>query len=695
MLAAVMAAVGLHYERQAGTAIGYDVDAVVGTALPPPDTAPATPHSGVDLSALDRSIPPQDDFYQFANGGWLDSTGIPAIYSGYTVYHEVHERAEEALRGIIEEAAAGPGERGTESRQVGDIYRSWMDTATIDRLGIDPVRGLLQEVDGAESPAELGAVMARLYRSGVEVPYDFYIYPDLKMSSRYAVYFGQSGITMPNRDYYIDLDNENFARARAELPGYIASMLVRSGMEEAAAAAAAAQRIYELEAAIARAQWDSVTIRDPEKAYNPYPVEQLDTLGENLGWGQTRDLLGIEGEDQLIIRQPSYFEALDALLADVPLQTWKDYLAFRVLDGAAEHLDEATAAIRFDYRNRVLSGQEEQEPRWKRGIAMVNGMVGETVGKLYVERYFPPEAKARMQELVANVIATLDEDLGGLEWMGPETRQKAREKLAKFTAKIGYPDEWKDYSSLKISAGDHYGNRQRAHAWEYQRNLDKLGGPVDRNEWFMTPQTVNAYYSPARNEIVFPAARLQPPFFQLDADDAINYGAVGGVIGHEISHGFDDKGSKFDGDGNLVDWWTQEDRAAFEERTKALVEQFSAFVPVTGMHINGELTLGENIGDLSGVAMAYRAYVRSLDGSEPPVIDGFSGPQRFFIGYAMSRKGKYREEAEVRRLASDPHSPLKYRVIGPYRNIDAFHEAFGTRDGDGMWLPPEQRVRIW
>jgi len=326
---------------------------------------------------------------------------------------------------------------------------------------------------------------------------------------------------------------------------------------------------------------------------------------------------------------------------------------------------------------------------------MVNEMAGDAIGKLYVAEYFPPAAKAKMEELVDNVIAALDESLTDLDWMTEPTRVRAREKLSKFTAKIGYPDKWKDYSTLEIAAGDHVGNLRRSLAWEYQRNLDKLGQPVDRNEWFMTPQTVNAYYSPAQNEIVFPAARLQPPFFQLDADDAINYGAVGGVIGHEISHGFDDKGSKFDGDGNLVNWWTDEDRAAFEARTRALVAQFDAFEPVEGMHINGELTLGENIGDLSGVAMAYRAYIRSLNGAEPPVIDSYTGPQRFFIGYAMSRKGKYHEEETVSRLSSDPHSPLKYRVIGPYRNIDAFHEAFETQPGDGMWLAAEERVRIW
>jgi len=694
MLVAVMAAIGYYYERQAGPMAAGDLDALSGTVVSGEAVADADLISGVDLGALDRSIRPQDDFYQFANGGWLDRTEIPDIYSGYTVYHEVRERAEIALRHIIEKAVAEPGAAGSESQQVGDIYRSWMDEEAIDARGIEPVRDLLEDIEATESSAALGPLMARLYRQGIEVPYDFYVYPDLKRSSRYAVYFGQKGITMPNRDYYIDLGNENFVRARKALPGYVANMLARVGMEDAAAAVAGTA-VCVLETAIAEAQWDSVTIRDPEKTYNPYTAEELANLGSNLDWATTRQLLGVEGEAQLIIQQPSYFEKLDRLLAEVPLQTWKHYLTFRVLDAAAEHLDAATAQIRFDYRKRVLSGQPEERPRWKRGIDMVNTMAGEAVGKLYVAEHFPPEAKARMEELVGNVIATLDDSLGNLEWMSPETRGKAREKLSKFKAKIGYPDEWRDYSKLKIVAGDHAGNLRRAFAFEYQRNLDKLGGPVDRNEWFMTPQTVNAYYSPAENEIVFPAARLQPPFFQLDADDAINYGAVGGVIGHEISHGFDDKGSKFDGDGNLNNWWTDADRKAFEERTRLLVGQFNAFEPVEGMHINGELTLGENIGDLSGVAMAYRAYIRSLDGAEPPLIDGFTGPQRFFIGYAMSRKGKYREEEIVSRLASDPHSPLKYRVIGPYRNIAAFHEAFGTEPGDGMWLPPEQRVKIW
>jgi predicted metalloendopeptidase len=650
--------------------------------------------SGVHLDALDQSTRPQDDFYQFANGGWLDTTEIPEIYSGYTVYHEVRERVDDALRMIIDDAADGDAKPGTEAQQVGDLYSTWMDTETINALGIEPVQGVLDDVAAIDSLGALTRLMAELARLGVNVPYESYVYADLKKSSHYAVYIGQSGITMPNRDYYLETDNENFAKARDGLPTYMASMLVRSGMDEVAAAEAASG-VYDLEAAIAEAQWDSVRNRDPQQAYNPYKLDVLPELGNNLNWAQAMSVLGLDGVEQVIITQPSFFEDLDGIIANTSIDTWKNYLTFHVLDGSAQFLDETTDTIAFEYRNRILYGQEEQQPRWKRGVRMVNRMLGEAVGKLYVTEYFPPEAKAKMEELVQNVIVTLEDSIDELEWMTGETRVKAREKLSKFTPKIGYPDVWKDYSTLEIVTGDNLGNARRAQEWSYQQDLDKVGGPVDKSEWHMNPQTVNAYYSPTQNEIVFPAARLQPPFFQLNADDAINYGAVGGVIGHEISHGFDDKGSQFNGDGNLSNWWTDEDRAAFEKRTKVLVEQFSQFSPVEGMTVNGELTLGENIGDLSGVAMAYRAYIRSLNGEEPPVIDGFTGPQRFFIGYAMSRKGKYQDEATISRLASDTHSPLEFRVNGPYPNIDAFHEAFGTQEGDGMWLPPEERVRIW
>ena len=650
--------------------------------------------SGVHLEALDRETRPQDDFYQFVNGGWLDSTDIPEIYSGYTVYHQVYEDAEQALRKIVETAAKNRGENGSESQQVGDIFVSWLDEETINAAGITAIAFELGKVEDIIDTESLVRTMAELRRTGIMVPYSVEIDSDLKDSSNHAVYFEQSGITMPNRDYYIELENENFHAAREALPGYISAMMKIAGMNPKQTAAAA-ERIYAIEEAIAQAQWTAVDNRDPQKIYNPYAIEDLGRLGANFNWTATRETHGVDGAQKLIIKQPSYFEALDRMITEVPLDDWKAYLTFRVLDSRGFHLDSETAAVRFDYRNRTLNGQQQERPRWKNGIRVVNALVGEAVGKLYVAEFFPPEAKVKMEELVTNVIAALDDSLADLEWMSEETRALARQKLALFTAKIGYPDEWKDYSKLEIILGDHMGNLRRAIESEHQRQIAKLGQPVDRNEWFMTPQTVNAYYNATRNEIVFPAARLQPPFFQLNADDAINYGAVGGVIGHEISHGFDDKGSQFDGHGNLKDWWNEEDRKKFETRSSVLARQFTAFEPVEGMNINGQLTLGENIGDLSGVAMAYRAYINSLEGEAPPVIDGFTGPQRFFIGYAMSRKGKYHEKALINRLASDSHSPLKYRVNGPYRNIDAFHEAWETQEGDDMWLPPEERVRIW
>ncbi|HLF30940.1 MAG TPA: M13 family metallopeptidase [Xanthomonadales bacterium] len=658
------------------------------------NTAVIAPASGIHLDALDRTVRPQEDFYQFVNGGWLDSSEIPPIYSGYTVYHQVYENAEEALKQIIEAAAANPGEPGTETQQVGDIFNSWMDEEAINARGVAAVRQELDRVASISDTASLARTMAQLYRASIQTPYTMEIFPDLKDSSTNAVYFEQSGLTMPNRDYYLELENENFKTAREALPGYIARLLVRSGMKVTEAETAAG-RVVALEQALAEVQWDEVENRDPEKTYNPYAISELVQLGPDMDWLVVQDALGLQAVNSFVLYQPSYFAALDRLLRETPLDDWKAYLSFRVLDSRGLYLDAITAATRFDYRNRILNGQQEERPRWKLGVSLVNTLVGEAVGKLYVAQHFPPEARQKMEVLVSNVIATLNESLESLQWMSPETRARAQEKLAKFTPKIGYPDEWKDYSDLEIIAGDNIGNLRRAIEWNHQQEIDKLGKPVDRKEWFMTPQTVNAYYDPTKNEIVFPAARLQPPFFQLDADDAINYGAVGGVIGHEISHGFDDSGSKFDGDGNLSNWWTEEDRAAFEELAAALVAQYSEFEPLPGMRVNGELTLGENIGDVSGVAMAYRAYIRSLDGAEPPVIDGFTGPQRFFIGYAMSRKGKYRDEAVIGQLASDPHSPLKYRVNGVYRNLDAFHEAFNTAEGDGMWLPPEQRVRLW
>ena len=650
--------------------------------------------SGVHFNALDKNTKSVDDFYQYANGGWLDSTEIPAIYSGYTVYHEVQERVETQLKKIIQQAADKDNKRGSEAQKIANIYRSYMDVDTINKIGLKAIELEFKIVNDISDLPSLSSAFAQLNKIGIGSPYSLSIYPDLKNSTFNIPYLRQSRLTLSNRDYYLDLDNKHFDKARAALPTYIRDLLVTAGKNEDDASTAA-QQIVALETALATAQWDNVKNRDNEATYNPTRVSDLNKLGSNLDWSITREVLAINAAETIIINQPSYFEALDKMLNDIPLETWKNYLAFKVLDSRAQHLDKQTAEIRFNFKNRILRGQEEVAPRWKRGVTLVNSLIGEAVGKLYVEEYFPPAAKAKMLTLVDNVLATLDESIATIEWMSEATKLKAKEKLSKFTAKIGYPDVWTDYSDLKIVSGDHLANLRNAKEWEHAKEVAKLGKPVDKTEWHMTPQTVNAYYSPTSNEIVFPAARLQPPFFQLEADDAINYGAVGGVIGHEISHGFDDRGSRFDGDGNMINWWTDADRVGFEARTKVLIEQYSQFSPIEGMTVNGAFTLGENIGDLSGVAMAYRAYVKTLKGTPAPIIDDLTGAQRFFLGYAMSRKGKYKDESTISRLASDSHSPLKYRVNGPYRNIDAFHEAFGTKEGDGMWLDPKDRVKIW
>ena len=567
-----------------------------------------------------------------------------------------------------------------------------MDEAAIETKGISPLKADLDAIAAINDKKMLVSAFANMVRDSQESPLGMYVSPDLKKATEYAVYFYQSGLTLPNRDYYLDNDNQNFVKIREQLPSFIQKII---GFSDSDVTAERAQAVFALESEIAKHQWSQVENRDDEKTYNPYQVTELTKLGAELDWPALMTALGLDKVERVIISQPSYFTALDGLIKNTPIDVWQDYLRYHLVLGYAGDLSSDIDQTAFEFMSQKLQGQNEQPPRWKRGVTKVNGALGEAVGKLYVEQHFPAAAKEKMNELVGNVLASFDDSIDKLDWMSDATREAAKLKRSQFTTKIGYPDVWRDYSNLSIINGDHLGNMKRVHAFGYARQLDKLGKPIDKDEWFMTPQTVNAYYDPTKNEIVFPAARLQPPFFQLDADDAINYGAIGGVIGHEISHGFDDSGSKFDGTGNLHDWWTKEDRAAFDARTKMLVEQYNQFSPVEGMTVNGELTLGENIGDLSGVTMVYRAYMRSLNGKEAPVINGFTGPQRFFIGYAMSRKGKYQHETTVSRLASDPHAPLKYRVNGVYQNIPEFYQAFDIKEGDAMWLAPEKRVQLW
>jgi predicted metalloendopeptidase len=501
----------------------------------------------------------------------------------------------------------------------------------------------------------------------------------------------QSGLAMPDRDYYLD-EEERFVEMRAKYQSYIAQLFAMSGREDADAAA---KRLIDLETRLARASWAQVDLRDVDKVYNPYNIAGADKITPNLDWNQWLGATGIVGHDHIVVGQPSYFEELSRAIDDVPIETWKDYLRLRLVDGFAPFLSDAYVQAHFDFHGRTISGTPELQPRWKRGLAQAEAAMGDLLGKVYVEKHFPPQAKHRMDELVANLLTAYGRSIDRLDWMGPETRKEAHAKLKNFTVKIGYPDKWKEYPGLKISRDDLFGNVMRALEVDHAREVGKLGKPIDKTEWFMSPQTVNAYYNPLANEIVFPAAILQPPFFDMYADDAVNYGGIGSVIGHEISHGFDDQGRKFDGKGVLRDWWTEADNTRFQALADRLVAQYSAFSPLPDMNVNGQLTLGENIGDLSGMAIAYQAYEIALEGKPAPVLDGFSGPQRFFIGWGQVWARKYRDDELRRRLLIDPHSPSEYRCNGIVRNLPAFVEAFDVNAGDGLYLEPADRVKIW
>ncbi|MCP3143167.1 M13 family metallopeptidase [Pyxidicoccus xibeiensis] len=647
---------------------------------------------GVELKHLDRSVRPQDDFYKFVNGNWLKSTPIPADRARYGTFIELADKAELAMRTIIEESAAAKDRQaGTNAQKVGDLYNSFMDTQRIEALGLEPVRAELQRVKALKSAAALPELFAELQRDGIQVPFGIFVGQDQKQATRYIVYANQGGLGLPDRDYY-SKQEPRFVEMRAAYVAYIEKLFTLAGEKDGKKAA---QAILALETALAEKQWDRARNRDREATYNLKNVAELDALTPGFSWARFLKAAGAEATPGVIIRQPDYFTAMAGLLKKTPLPVVKQYLTFKVLDERAPLLNGAFETANFEFRGKTLQGMQENRPRWKRGVGAVNDTLGEAVGQLYVERHFSPESKKRMVELVDNLREAFRQGIEGLDWMSPATKAQAQAKLAKFGVKIGYPEKWRDYSSLEVKADDLVGNIRRGDAFEFNRAVAKLGKPIDRTEWGMSPQTVNAYYSSTMNEIVFPAAILQPPFFNPEADDATNYGAIGGVIGHEFSHGFDDQGSRSDGDGNLRDWWTAEDKAGFQKRTNMLVQQYGGFSPLEAMNVNGQLTLGENIGDLSGLTVAYKAYKLSLEKQAAPLIDGFTGDQRFFMGWAQIWRGLYRDDAMRQMLLTDSHSPPQYRVNGVVRNMPEFYEAFGVKQGDGAWLPPEQRVKVW
>lgn len=650
-----------------------------------------SPRSGIDLSYLDPDARPQDDLFGHVNGRWLTDYDIPADRATDGAFRLLADRAEEQVRDLITNAAGAPN---TDAQRIGDLYASFMDTERVAAVGLAPLLAELALISDAADPAALAAVLGALQRTGVGGGAGAYVDTDSKDSTRYLLHFTQSGLGLPDESYYREPAH---AAVLAAYPQHIARML---GLVLGGDQAETAARIVALETKLAAAHWDVVKRRDADLSYNLRRFADLADEAPGFDWAGWLAAVGAPADvvAEVVVRQPDFLVAFAALWASEPLEDWKAWLSWRLISGRAPILTDDLVAENFDFYGRTLSGTEEIRDRWKRGVGLVEGLMGDAVGKLYVERHFPPSHKARMDELVANLREAYRVSITNLEWMTPETRQRALAKLDKFTPKIGYPARWRDYSNLVIDAGDLYGNYLRGQAVEHDRELAKLGSEVDRDEWFMTPQTVNAYYNPGMNEIVFPAAILQPPFFDAEADDAANYGGIGAVIGHEIGHGFDDQGAKYDGDGNLVDWWTDADRAEFGLRTKALIEQYEAFTPRAldaGHHVNGAFTVGENIGDLGGLSIALLAYELSLGGQEAPVIDGLTGVQRVYFGWAQVWRTKSRDAEAIRRLAVDPHSPPEFRCNGVIRNIDSFYEAFDVSTTDELYLDPAERVRIW
>jgi putative endopeptidase len=646
--------------------------------------------SGIEKENFSAKLGPGEDFFRYVNETWLDTTEIPPDQSNYGSFTALDIETKKSIRELIEDASRSESATAS-ARQVGSFYRSYTDVAARNAAGVQPIQAILDEIRSLRSKEELMAMAGKLSRRGIPSFLAAGIEVDARRSDQYAVYIMQDGVSLPDRDYYLE-DNEQYAQIRGDYKAFVASMLEAIGWGNEPNLAAA---ILDLETSFAEIQWDKVALRDPVKTYNKVEQSKFAEKNADWHWSQFAKEVGIEDVNELIVGQPSFFESANSVMKKTELETLKAYLAFQTIDAYAPVLTEALEKLHFDFHETVLSGVAEQEPLWRRGVDACNSVLGMPIGQIYVEKHFSPLAKERMNVLVGNLLKAFEQRIDQLEWMGNGTKAQAREKLALFTPKIGYPDKWKDYSTVEVNATDIVGNLAKIAEFEHEYALSKLGKPIDRTEWFMPPQTVNAYYNPTMNEIVFPAAILQPPFFNLDADDAVNYGAIGAVIGHEISHGFDDSGSKFDGRGNLRNWWTENDEKEFEARAQQLVSQYDAYQPIPGLNLNGKFTLGENIGDLGGLSVAYTAYKISLGGQPAPVIDGFTGEQRFFIGWAQVWRRKYREAEMRKRLKTDPHSPSEYRCNGIVSNLDGFYEAFGIHPGDAMYLAPARRVRIW
>jgi putative endopeptidase len=659
----------------------------------------------IDPANMDLSVKPGDNFYLYANGTWIKKTPIPASKTRWGSFDALAEESSKALKGLLEEAATDPGKTAADGdtkyagkadlmKRVGDYYASAMDSASIEKLGYKPIKPYLDGITALSSKAQVlkqinylrsQSITGALYRIGVN--------QDAKDVTKYIISIGQGGTTLPDRDYYLKTDARS-QKIRTDYTAYIIKLFSLTG-ENNITAMANAVTVISLETAMAQAQMSRVEMRDPTKLYNKFSVEGLTAKTPNLNWASILPELGYKGkQDSVIVSNPKFMVFIDSLLNKIPLDDWKTYLKWGVLKNAAPYLSSEFVDANFAF-NQSLSGQKEQTPRWQRMSGLIDNQLGDLLGQLYVDKYFNQAAKVRMLELVNNLQTTFDSRIKKLDWMSEVTKQRALAKLHSFVKKIGFPDKWKNYAEIVIKRDDFYGNLQRCSQWQYNDNISRLGKPIDKTEWGMTPPTVNAYYSPQKNEIVFPAGILRFPFFDFEADDAINYGGIGAVIGHEMTHGFDDQGRQFDANGNLQDWWTKADADEFKKRADEVVQQYNGYTILDTVHVNGKLTLGENLADLGGLSIAYEAFKNTKQGQSTEKIDGFTPDQRFFLNWSQVWRNNILPEAAAQRIVTDNHSPGMYRSNGPLTNMEAFYKAFDVKFGDKMYKAPEKRTKIW
>ena len=647
--------------------------------------------SGISKKNMDTKVRPGDNFANYVNGAWLKTMKIPADKASYGAFNMLHDQSQKDVKAIIEEAAKSNAADGSDEQKIGDYYASFMDRKDRNAKGLTPIKPEMEAIDAITNYDDLASFFGIANRTGISIPFNISVYTDFKDPTKNILITWQGGLGLGEREYYISADAK-MAEIRKKYVAHVEKMLQLGGVVNPSESAA---KIMALETSLATQHMKKEDTRDMLKLYNKYAIADLKTLSPDFNWTAMLSKASVEKEKSIVVTQVDYLKNLGAIIKNTPIDTWKTYLKWGLINKSATLLTTELDNENFEFYSKTLNGTEKQEEDWKRAVSAVNGGLGEVVGKVYVEKHFSAEAKERMVTMVKNLLNAYAESIKKLDWMSAATKKEALRKVDKFMIKIGYPDKWRDYSALKIAKNDFYGNAQRATEFEYKRNLDKLGKPVDRTEWGITPQTVNAYYNPSFNEIVFPAAILQPPFFDLKADDAVNYGAIGAVIGHEIGHGFDDQGSTFDGDGVLKNWWTDADLKAFKAKTGSLVSQYNSFKAFPDLSVNGAYTLGENIGDLGGLSIAIKAYKASLNGKEAPVMDGFTGMQRVFLGWGQVWGEKTREEALRSQIARDPHSPAKFRINGVVRNIPEFYEVFDIKPQDSLYLASEKRVKIW